>query len=96
MTRLVCSEELYQLLHRVGQNLVVLHDTCEPHAPGWSWRESDMSVPFQQLCTDAHHARLIDLGMHQPWGSPASLSSAGWDRLAELKERHLTEVRGVV
>jgi hypothetical protein len=96
VTRLPYSEDLYQLLHRVAEHLVVLHDECEVHAPGWSWTQSDMSEPFQQLCTDARHAGLIDLGYHQPWGSPAFLSPSGVERLEELYRRHMSENGGVV
>jgi hypothetical protein len=95
VTRLAYSEELYQLLYRVADHLVVLHNSCEPHAPGWSWHQSDMSPPLQELCHDAHRAGLIDLGVHQPWGSPAFLSPTGVERLEELYRRHMSEVRGV-
>jgi hypothetical protein len=95
MTRLPYSEDLYQLLHRVADHLVVLHSECEVHVPGWSWKQSDMSEQFQELCTDARHAGLIDLGLHQPWGSPAFLTQSGVERLEELYRRHMSEVRGV-
>lgn len=89
------AEDLYQLLRRVSSGLVVLHDACEAHAPGWSWLQSDMSLSFQELCATARRDHLIDLGRHQPWGSPASLSPEGSLRLAELRQWHLNEVRGV-
>jgi len=95
VTRLPYSEDLYQLLHRVSIGKVVLHDACEVHAQGWAWVGADMSVPFQDLCGAAFHARLIVLGMHQVDGSPASLSSTGWERYLEFRERHLSEVRGI-
>jgi len=94
--RLPYSEDLYQLLHRVADHLVVLHDSCEPHAPGWSWTQSDMSEPFRELCENAYRARLIDLGYHQPWGSPAFLSASGVERLEELYLRHMSENGGAV
>lgn len=95
MTRLQYSEDLYQLLHRVNDQLVVRHDACEPHPQGWSWNQSHMSQSFQDLCEDAYRARLIDLGVHQPWGSPAFLSPSGVERLEELYRRHISEMRGV-
>jgi hypothetical protein len=95
MTRLPYSEELYQLLYRVSQNLLVLHDACEVYPQGWSWVDSAMSSAFQELCDAAFHARLIKLGMHQLDGSPASLSLEGWKRYVECRDRHLSEVRGV-
>jgi hypothetical protein len=95
VTRLLYSEELYQLLHRVSCNLLVLHDSCEVHAQGWSWVGSDMSPLFQELCGSAFHARLIDIGEHQIDGSPASLSAAGRERYLEFRARYLAETRGV-
>lgn len=95
MTRLPYSEDLYQLLHRVNDHLVVLHDECEVHIPGWSWHRSDMSPLFQELCEDAYRARLVDIGVHQPWGSPAFLSPTGVERLEELYRRHISALGGV-
>jgi hypothetical protein len=94
VTRLPASEELYQLLHRLNDQLVVLHDSTEP-TPGWSWTNSHMSQSCQELCEDAYRARLVDLGVHQPWGSPAFLSPSGVERLDELYRRHVAELRGV-
>jgi hypothetical protein len=92
MTRLSYSEELYQLLHRVHGGLVVMHFSTDP-TPGWSWVDSHMSEKFQELCACSFHARLIDLGMHQPWGSPAFLSPSGMERLEELHRRHICELK---
>lgn len=94
MTRLAYSEDLYQLLHRVNDGLVVMHFSTEP-TPGWSWLNSHMSLSCQELCAEAFHARLIELGMHQQWGSPAFLSPSGVERLADLYRRHMSEMRGV-
>lgn len=94
MTRLY-SEDLYQLLRRVAEGFVAWHDAAEVHAPGFSWLAADMSLPFQELCVDAHHARLLDIGHHEAWGSTVSLTVAGADRLEELRLRHNSEVRGV-
>ncbi len=95
VTRLPYSEDLYQLLRRVNEGFVTHHDSAEVHAPGWSWKQSDMSAQTQDLCSQAFHARLIELGTHQPWGSPAFLSPSGVERLEELYRRHIAEVRGV-
>lgn len=94
MTRL-SHEDLYQLLHRVHSGRVVFHTCGEVHACGWSWVQSDMSADFQDLCNSAYHARLIQLGIRQFDGSPASLSPAGLARLEELRVRHLIDARGV-
>jgi hypothetical protein len=88
------AEDLYQLLNRVGSGLVVMHTSSEPN-PGWSWSQAAMSLPFQEMCARAFHDHLIDLGMHQPWGSPASLSPEGSLRLAELRQWHLQHAGGV-
>lgn len=92
---LLYSEDLYQLLSRVGSGFVVYHDEAEPHAPGFSWQESDMSLPFQEMCTTALHARLVRLGHHEPWGSAVSLSDTGIERLAQWREQRLAGLRGV-
>jgi hypothetical protein len=96
MTRLAYSEDLYQLLRRVAEGLVAHHDECEPHAPGFSWQAADMSLPIQELCGQANHARLLHIGLHHPWGSAVSLTPAGLERMEELRDRHNAEVRGVV
>lgn len=89
------SEDLYQLLRRIHEGLVAHHGLCEPHAPGFSWQEADMSPAIQELCEEARHARLLDIGRHQAWGSRVSLTIAGVERLAELQSRHNETVRGV-
>jgi hypothetical protein len=89
------SEDLFQLLSRVSGGFVVWHDEAEVHAPGFSWQQSDMSVAFQELCTDALHARLVCLGHHEPWGSAVSLSDTGVARLAEWREQRSAGLRGV-
>lgn len=93
MTRLH-SEDLYQLLRRVHEGFVAWHDLCEAHAPGFSWQTADMSLAYQELCVDAHHARLLDIGHHEAWGSQVSLTVSGEERLAELRDRHNQAVRG--
>lgn len=95
MTRLPFSEELYQLLRRVNEGFVFHHDLAETHAPGWSWQASDMSLSFQELCAEANHARLLHIGLHNPWGSAVSLTGDGETRLKELRDRHNAEARGV-
>lgn len=93
MTRLLYTEELFQVLSRVDGGFIVWHDAAEAHLPGFSWQQSDMSVPFQECCTDALHAGLICLGHHEPWGSAVSLSDTGVARLAEWRAQRLLGLR---
>lgn len=95
MTRLVYSEDLYILLAKVGRNIILFHDVCEPHAPGFSWVGADMTEWAQQLLTDLRHAGLVQLGNHEPWGAAVSLSPQGVDRLAQWREQRLAGLRGV-
>ncbi len=95
MTRLQCTEDLYQLLRRVHEGFVFHHGCSDVHAPGFSFREADMTPSFQDLCTDAHHARLVSIGVHGLDGSPVSLTGAGEERLTELRLRHNQTARGV-
>lgn len=93
MTPLSYSEDLYVLLAKVSGGFVTWHNGAEVHAPGFSWQQSDMSWQFQELCTDALHARLLDLGHHEPWGAAVSLSDTGTIRLAEWREQRLAGLR---
>lgn len=93
MTRLCYTEDLYQLLSRIGNGFVMWHDGTEVHCPGFSWQQSDMSWPIQELCSDALHAQLISLGHHEPWGSAVSLSASGSERLAEWREQRAAGLR---
>lgn len=90
------SEDLYQLLRRVHEGFVFHHDHAEVHPPGWSWQASDMSQSFQDLCSEANHARLLHIGIHNPWGSAVSLTSAGVERMEELRVLHNETVGGAV
>lgn len=95
MTRLLYTEDLYFLLLKVGQHIVLFHDLCEVHAPGFSWIGSDMSADVQQSFSDFRHAGLIEVGHHEPWGSAVSLSDTGIERLAQWREQRLLGLRGV-
>lgn len=95
MTRLVYTEDLYFLLLKVGRNIVLFHDLCEVHTPGFSWIGSDMSVDIQQSFNDFRHAGLIEVGHHEPWGSAVSLSDTGVARLAEWREQRASGLRQV-
>lgn len=90
MSRLPYSEELYRLLRRVNDQVIVRHGCCDVHGPGFAFRAADMTPSFQDLCIEAFHARLLDV-----CGSEVSLSAAGKERLLEFQSRHNAEVRGV-
>jgi hypothetical protein len=94
MTRVAYSEDLYFLLLKVTRAVVLFHDSCEAHIPGFSWVGSDMTEWAQESLKDFRHAGLIEVGRHEPWGSAVSLSDAGVVRLAEWRERRLTLMRG--
>lgn len=95
MTRLAYSEDLYVLLFKVGRNIVLLHDECEVHAPGFSWVGSDMSPQVQETLNDFRHAGLLEVGRHEPWGAAVTLSHDGLVRLDEWRAQRLAGVRGV-
>lgn len=91
--RLQYSEDLYFLLLKVGRHIILFHDSCETHAPGFSWVGSDMSPDVQEDLRDLRHAGLIQVGHHEPWGAAVSLSDTGLVRLADWRERYLASVR---
>lgn len=87
MGSLAYSEALYILLAKVDRGVVLFHDECEAHIPGFSWVSSDMSVPVQESMRDFRHAGLIEVGRHEPWGSAVSLSDTGAIRLTQWREQ---------
>lgn len=95
MTRLAYTEDLYFLLLKVTRQVVVFHDACEAHAPGFSFVGADMTEWAQESFRDFRHAGLIEVGHHEPWGSAVSLSNTGLTRLAQWRERYLASARSV-
>lgn len=93
MTLLHYTEDRYVVLFKVGRGVVVWHDGTEAHCPGFSWQQSDMTGPYQELCSEALHARLIEVGHHKPWGAAVSLSDTGIERLAQWREQRLAGLR---
>lgn len=94
MTRLQ-SEDLSVLLRKVNEGHIIWHDCTDVHAPGFAWIGADMSEEYRELCGQAYHARLIDIGSHHAGASAVSLTVAGVERLAQLQSRHNETVRGV-
>lgn len=90
------SEDLYQLLRRVHEGFVCWHNSCDVHAPGFAWISADMSEPTRELCGDALHARLLSIGVHRDGASAVSLTTAGVERMEELRVLHNETVGGAV
>lgn len=95
MTRLAYTDDLYFLLLKVTRQVVVFHDSTEPHAPGFSFVGADMTEWAQESFRAFRVEGLIQLGHHEPWGSAVSLSDTGIARLAEWRAEHLAGLRGV-
>lgn len=85
--RLQYTDAHYRVMLRVTAGAVLFHDACEPHAPGFSWRESDMCQDVLDMLAELYHARHVSVGTHQLWGSPVSVSTEGRARMQEHAER---------
>lgn len=90
------SEDLYQLLRRVHEGLVCWHTCSDVHPCGFAWVAADMTEPSRELCGEALHARLLDIGTHRAGASAVFLTPAGVERLRELRDRHNASLGGGV
>lgn len=82
------SEDRWYALHHVAELMVMHHTSSEVTAPGFSWSDTPMTEGLHSVLTDLHHAQLIRIGPHRPWGSQVFLTFAGSQRLAEWNLQH--------